>query len=89
MYHCQYGDIGEDVKQVQIILRQNDYLKNALEIDSIFGPKTKKAVCRFQRDSGLIADGVVGKNTYSALLFTRYPNFELSEFTCKCQGKYC
>ena len=34
----------------------------------IFGQKTKNAVIAFQRAHGLIADGIVGKNTWRALL---------------------
>jgi hypothetical protein len=36
-------------------------------IDGIFGPNTKKAVRAFQRGNGLVADGVVGCGTWSAL----------------------
>lgn len=36
--------------------------------DGIFGPKTKRAVMDFQKDNGLEADGVVGKNTWKKLL---------------------
>jgi murein L,D-transpeptidase YcbB/YkuD len=34
----------------------------------IFGPKTDQAVREFQRDNGLQVDGIVGKNTWTALL---------------------
>lgn len=32
-------------------------------IDGIFGPRTKNAVMRFQRDNGLKVDGIVGPET--------------------------
>jgi peptidoglycan hydrolase-like protein with peptidoglycan-binding domain len=36
--------------------------------DKIFGDKTEKAVELFQRRSGLVDDGIVGKNTGNSLL---------------------
>ena len=38
--------------------------------DGIFGPKTQRAVREFQREAGLGDDGVVGKDTWTALLKT-------------------
>ncbi len=35
--------------------------------DGIFGSRTQQAVIAFQRDQGLDADGIVGKNTLAAL----------------------
>lgn len=37
---------------------------DSLEIDGIFGNKTKNAVINFQRKNGLSADGIVGCNTW-------------------------
>ncbi len=38
-----------------------------LAIDGIFGIDTKNKVMKFQKASGLIADGIVGKNTFEKL----------------------
>jgi len=39
-----------------------------LDVDGIFGPKTDSAVRAFQADESLAVDGIVGKNTWTALL---------------------
>jgi len=50
---------GEDVKKIQT--------KLGLEIDGHFGPTTEAAVIKFQRENGLVADGVVGSSTWSKM----------------------
>lgn len=37
------------------------------KIDGVFGPDLKNAVIQFQRQNGLIADGIVGPRTWLAL----------------------
>lgn len=37
-------------------------------LDGIYGYETKNAVMRFQEDNNLSADGIVGRNTWRALL---------------------
>lgn len=37
-------------------------------IDDIFGPNTKQKVMEFQRNNGLVVDGIAGKNTFNKLL---------------------
>ena len=53
------GSKGKEVKQLQ----------EALEIgaDGIFGSGTEAAVKKFQKDNGLIADGIVGSKTWEAI----------------------
>lgn len=41
---------------------------NDLVVDGIFGPKTEAAVRAFQSDENLTVDGIVGRNTWTALL---------------------
>jgi len=55
---------GEDVRQLQEALIKADY---QVDRDGIFGPATDKAVRQFQQDKNLTADGVVGKQTFTAL----------------------
>ncbi len=56
---------GEDVRDVQDALAFNNFSPGAA--DGVFGPKTEKAVTGFQKKKGLLADGIVGKNTTSIL----------------------
>ena len=39
-----------------------------LVVDGDFGKKTKEAIIVFQRNRGLVQDGVVGSNTWDWLL---------------------
>ncbi len=56
------GTSGYDVAEVQRKLSVLGYYTGA--IDGIFGPLTRQAVVAFQRDQGLVADGIVGPRTY-------------------------
>lgn len=58
-----FGDTGEDVRKLQILLHaEPDFL-----IDGVFGPQTQKAVMAFQKAHGLAVDGIVGPDTWGAL----------------------
>lgn len=59
------GSRGQEVTAVQTALKDLGYFKD--KVDGIFGPKTKAAVIAFQKDYGLTADGIAGKNTLKAL----------------------
>lgn len=58
---------GEDVRAVQQQLQLAGYTPGTA--DGVFGKKTKIAVQAFQLDNNLEADGIVGKNTATALGF--------------------
>lgn len=55
------GDTGPDVMELQRLLFN-------VPVDGLFGPTTHAAVEQYQRDHGLLADGVVGPITWAALL---------------------
>lgn len=59
------GSSGTDVKILQQILNSIGY--NCGSVDGKFGSQTLKAVKAFQKVHGLTVDGVVGKNTWTAL----------------------
>ena len=61
------GNMGELVKQCQTMLKSLGYDLGICGVDGDFGAATEKAVRAFQRDHQLAVDGVVGKNTWTAL----------------------
>ena len=60
------GARGNITKLVQEKLVSLGYNTNG--IDGIFGSATKKAIISFQKSNGLVADGIVGKNTWKKLI---------------------
>ncbi len=64
----KYGSRGSEVTQIQQKLQELGYDPGAA--DGIYGTKTQSAVTAFQRDQGLDADGIAGKNTLAALGLT-------------------
>lgn len=59
------GLAGDDVKQLQVKLKELGYLSS--KTDGSFGTKTKAAVITYQKESGLTADGIAGKNTIKSM----------------------
>lgn len=59
------GDTGSQVTDLQQTLAAVGYSSGAA--DGNYGPATQSAVARFQRASGLTADGIFGSQTLSAL----------------------
>lgn len=66
--HCptlRYGSCNEVVRAMQTILSSFGYNIGA---DGDFGGATDNAVRSFQSNNGLGSDGIVGQNTWRALL---------------------
>jgi peptidoglycan L-alanyl-D-glutamate endopeptidase CwlK len=61
------GDSGPDVETLQRKLQEHGFSPGA--IDGEFGPGTQAALMAFQKSDGLLADGIVGSQTASALGF--------------------
>jgi cell wall-associated NlpC family hydrolase len=68
-YH--QGDQGDDIANIQAQLNALGY--NAGSSDGDFGEMTANAVKDFQKDRGLDADGVIGMQTYRALMGREMP----------------
>lgn len=51
-----------------------------LEIDGIFGLKTEEAVKKFQSESGLLSDGIVGPKSWSIILGTSRKSLEETDY---------
>ena len=59
------GSSGQDVKDAQRLLNLDGA---KLTEDGIFGTNTNKEVKNFQASKGLVVDGIIGPNTWKALL---------------------
>lgn len=57
------GDSGPDVTYLQTLL---NFKTSA--VDGKFGPMTQAAVIEFQRQNGMVVDGIVGAYTWNALI---------------------
>lgn len=62
------GDTQANIRAVQTRLATLGYYK--IKVDGVWGPKTLAAVKNFQRDYGLVVDGIVGAKTEKALGIT-------------------
>lgn len=64
---CRLGDQGDNVKAVQTALAAANYKnssgKKLIVIDGDFGATTDKRVRQYQKDNGLVVDGIVGPQT--------------------------
>jgi g-D-glutamyl-meso-diaminopimelate peptidase len=57
------GSTGPNVKLIQSLLRRIGY--NITAVDGVFGSNTQQAVISFQRNNGLVPDGIVGPATWN------------------------
>lgn len=62
------GDKGCEVALLQQALVKNGETLPKYGVDSDFGNETLKAVKKFQKDHGLVVDGIVGPKTWKALV---------------------
>lgn len=62
------GDTGEVVRAAQFLLNGRGASVGKWGADGEFGPMTKEAVLAFQRRNSLEADGIIGPETWAALL---------------------
>ena len=63
------GDRGEEVKKLQTLL--------GITADGDFGNKTDEAVRQFQRNNGLVVDGIVGPKTMFLISNMETPDFSI------------
>ncbi len=61
------GDQHHPVPTLQYLLRARGH---SITVDGIFGPQTDATVRGFQQQKGLAVDGIVGPDTWSALIIT-------------------
>lgn len=67
-YLIKRGSKGALVRECQQLLISRGYSVGSAGADGDFGLGTETGVKNFQRANGLIADGIVGKNTWGKLL---------------------
>ncbi len=60
------GQAGQPIADVQQFLKQTGLYTGA--IDGIFGPASEAAVMQFQQQASLTADGIVGFETWKAII---------------------
>lgn len=68
------GKSGNDVSRAQIQLKAAGYLVG--KADGIFGPQTKEAVIKLQKDYNIKADGIIGPVTWAILEAFNTANME-------------
>lgn len=60
------GSTGSEVAKIQAVLKKYGYTSESP--DGIFGSNTKEAVIKFQKNNGLVPDGIIGDKTYNSLM---------------------
>ncbi len=61
----KYGSRGTEVMKIQAVLKKIGY--NPGDVNGIFTRQTENAVKLFQKNNGLVVDGIIGPNTYKSL----------------------
>lgn len=82
------ADLIPQVKKIQTLLQRLGYDVGTTGIDGKYGPRTEKAVRRFQQDNSLKVDGIVGSETLAALSASksRSPRGQLTNVQTQRQG---
>ena len=91
-------------EQIQLLLAYLGYY-DSRRVDGLWGPASITATEQFQRDYGLMVDGIAGASTQKALkgavaetmppinvqddFWAEIKHFSREEFRCKCGGLYC
>ena len=60
------GSQGEEVTYLQQLLNSKSHA--TIAVDGYFGEETKQMVQIYQRNHGLVVDGIVGQLSWSSLL---------------------
>ena len=76
---AKVGTKGDTVAAIQEDLKKLGY---NVKVDGIFGEQTKAAVIKFQKDNGLVVDGIVGNQTLTEIYF------EQSKQAANAKGVY-
>ena len=63
--------LKNDVKELQKLLQKKSL---EIKVDGFFGTETEKAVLKFQKENNLNEDGIVGPDTWAALLDIKPPD---------------
>lgn len=62
------GDEGEAVRAAQLLLKGRGFSVGWMGADGAFGPRTESAVSSYQRACGIEKTGVIGPETWAALI---------------------
>ena len=75
------GSTGKKVKAIQWALQELGYNIGSSGVDGEFGNDTAAAVKKFQKDTGLTVDGIVGDKTRKKFKAKEYKTGGLADFT--------
>lgn len=73
------GSHGPDVEKLQRLLNSRLYGGPRLKVDGRFGLRTQEAVVQFQKNSSLVADGIVGRKTWFCLASAPVPRIAAAQ----------